>query len=332
MRAMQSTFTTDFDEHLREREISLPPLSVSTLQINVGRICNQACLHCHVDASPRRTETMSEEVARACIDVLEREPRIDTLDITGGAPELNASFRWLVTRARELGRRVIVRHNLTVQLDPHPLTGESLAYLPDFFAEHRCEVYSSLPYYSEYFTDKQRGRGVFDKSIEALRRLNAVGYGVPGTGLTLGLVYNPAGAFLPARQAQLESDYRRELDRRYGLSFTSLFVITNMPIHRFREDLVRHGGLDAYMDKLIGAFNPDAARNVMCRTMISVDYDGRLSDCDFNQMLAMPLSTGAPSTVFEFDYDALVSRRITFADHCFGCTAGAGSSCGGALA
>lgn len=322
--------TTRFESTIAEHGLALAPLAIATLQVNVGRLCNQACLHCHVDASPTRTEAMSRAVAEACIGVLEREPRIATLDLTGGAPELNPHFRWMVAEARRIGRRVIVRHNLTVQIDPHPITKESLEDLPAFFAAHGCEVYSSLPYYSAYFTDRQRGRGVFERSIEAIRRLNAVGYAADDGGLVLNLVVNPAGAFLPAAQSALEADFRRELARRHGVSFTRLFALTNMPIHRFRDDLVRHGGLDAYMAKLTGAFNAAAADGVMCRTSISVDYDGRLSDCDFNQMLAMPLDAAAPQSVFDFDYDRIVARRIRFDDHCFGCTAGAGSSCGGA--
>jgi radical SAM/Cys-rich protein len=322
----------DFSATLRAHGRDVRPRSIATLQVNVGKLCNQACLHCHVDASPKRTEAMGRDVAEACIDVLRREPRIAVLDITGGAPELNANFAWLVAEARRLGRHVTVRHNLTVQLDGNPVSGESLEHLPRFFAEHQCEVVCSLPYYSAYFTDRQRGRGVFEKSIEALRRLNAVGYGDPATGLTLNLVYNPAGAFLPGAQASLEADFRRELARRFAVVFNSLFVLTNMPIHRFRDDLVRHDGYETYMAKLVGAFNPAAADSVMCRSMISVDYDGTLSDCDFNQMLGMRVGPSAPSSIFDFDYDRLLEREITTAEHCFGCTAGAGSSCGGAIA
>jgi radical SAM/Cys-rich protein len=207
-----------------------------------------------------------------------------------------------------------------------------MEHLPEFFAEHNCEVICSLPYYAEYFTDKQRGRGVFNKSMEGLRRLNDVGYAQPGSGLEVNLVYNPVGAFLPAAQKALEADFRRELRKKSGIEFNHLFTITNMPIHRFKDDLLRKGGYEEYMEKLVNAFNPAAAESVMCRTMISVDYDGRLSDCDFNQMLEMPLENTAPPTIFDFDYDALINRRIVFSDHCFGCTAGAGSSCGGATA
>lgn len=322
----------DFHGKLSQHHLELPPTGLATLQVNVGKLCNQACLHCHVDASPKRTEAMDTRTAQRVMEVLAAHPQITTLDITGGAPELNPHFDWLVAEAKKLGKHVMVRHNLTVQFDGNPITGESKEYLPDFFAEHRCEVVSSLPYYSQYFTDKQRGRGVFNKSMEGMKRLNDVGYGKEGTGLVLNLVYNPVGAFLPASQAGLEADYKRELSAKFGLHFNSLFTITNMPIHRFKSDLVRHGGYDAYMEKLLNAFNPAAAEGVMCRSQISVNYDGRLSDCDFNQMLDLPVESAAPQTIFDWDFDALLHRRIVFADHCFGCTAGAGSSCGGATA
>ena len=322
----------DFHDKLSQHHLELPPTGLATLQVNVGKLCNQACLHCHVDASPKRTEAMDTRTAQRVMEVLAAHPQITTLDITGGAPELNPHFDWMVAEAKKLGKHVMVRHNLTVQFDGNPITGESKEYLPDFFAEHRCEVVSSLPYYSQYFTDKQRGRGVFNKSMEGMKRLNDVGYGKEGTGLVLNLVYNPVGAFLPASQAGLEADYKRELSAKFGLHFNSLFTITNMPIHRFKSDLVRHGGYDAYMEKLLNAFNPAAAEGVMCRSQISVNYDGRLSDCDFNQMLDLPVESAAPQTIFDWDFDALLHRRIVFADHCFGCTAGAGSSCGGAPA
>lgn len=322
----------DFHGKLSQHHLELPPTGLATLQVNVGKLCNQACLHCHVDASPKRTEAMDTRTAQRVMEVLAAHPQITTLDITGGAPELNPHFDWMVAEAKKLGKHVMVRHNLTVQFDGNPITGESKEYLPDFFAEHRCEVVSSLPYYSQYFTDKQRGRGVFNKSMEGMKRLNDVGYGKEGTGLVLNLVYNPVGAFLPASQATLEADYKRELSAKFGLHFNSLFTITNMPIHRFKSDLVRHGGYDAYMEKLLNAFNPAAAEGVMCRSQISINYDGRLSDCDFNQMLDLPVESAAPQTIFDWDFDALLHRRIVFADHCFGCTAGAGSSCGGATA
>jgi len=312
--------------------LDLSPLNIATLQINVGKICNQACRHCHVDASPTRTETMDRATAERVIEVLAAHDQIGILDITGGAPELNDHFRFLIEEGRRLGRHVMVRHNITVQIDGHPRTGASCAWLPEYFAANGVEVVCSLPYYGQFFTDRQRGKGVFEKSIEGLKRLNDMGYGREGSGLVLNLVYNPVGAFLPAPQESLEADYRRELSARFEIVFNSLYTITNMPIHRFREDLQRHGGFEEYMTKLVNAFNPSAAEGVMCRTMISVDYDGRLSDCDFNQMLDISLEDSVPRTIFDFDLEAILSRRIVFADHCFGCTAGAGSSCGGVIA
>lgn len=329
---LNTASTYNFGATVAAAGTELQPVSIETLQVNVGKLCNQACLHCHVDASPKRTEIMEEGTVDRIIEILARHEGIRNLDITGGAPELNPWFDRLVIEARGLGKHVMVRHNLTVQIDGNPRTGESMEYLPDFFAEHRCEVISSLPYHSEYFTDRQRGRGVFARSIEAMRRLNERGFGVEGSGLVLNLVYNPAGAFLPAAQSSLETDFKRELGGKWGLVFNSLYAITNMPIHRFREDLIRRGGLEEYMTKLVNAFNPVAAEGVMCRSLINVNYDGRLSDCDFNQMLDLPLLGNASRTIFDWDFDAILSRRILFADHCFGCTAGAGSSCGGTTA
>ena len=324
----------DFEELLRVRGIELPPLSIETLQVNITRLCNQACRHCHVDASPARREMMSPEGIARCLEILERNPQIAKLDITGGAPELHPGFDGFVERARALGRHVMVRHNLTVQLDGHPQTGQSKEYLPGFFARHRVEVVSSLPYYQEYFTDAQRGSGVFKKSVEAMRRLNAEGYGREGSGLVLDLVYNPVGPYLPAAQASLEADYKRELKSRFGLEFNRLYTMTNMPINRFRLHLEKTGQLEAYMDKLAAAFNPAAAAGVMCRTLISVCHDGRIYDCDFNQMLELGAAGrgGRPLSIFDFDFDAVLKRPITFGEHCLGCTAGAGSSCGGATA
>jgi len=319
----------DFFGTIKASGLDLRPLKVETLQVNVGKLCNQACRHCHVDASPKRTESMDRRTAEKVVDVLATYPEISTIDLTGGAPELNDNFRYLVDHAVRLGRHVIVRHNITVQFDGHPVTGESFEWLPEYFAEHQVEVISSLPYYAPFFTDRQRGKGVFEKSIEGLKRLNEVGYGHEGSGLHLNLVYNPAGAFLPAPQESLQADYARELSTRFGVVFNNLYTITNMPIHRFREDLERHGGLEEYMTRLVNAFNPTAAKGVMCRTMISVDHDGRLSDCDFNQMLGLTLDATAPRTIFDFDLHHVLHRRIIFADHCYGCTAGAGSSCGG---
>ncbi|MCG3161157.1 MAG: hypothetical protein JMDDDDMK_02275 [Acidobacteria bacterium] len=325
-----------FEEKLAQSGLDLAPLSVETLQVNVTRLCNQACHHCHVDASPKRTEQMSRATVDRCLEILERHPAITKLDITGGAPELNPHFDYFIESARALGRHVMVRHNLTVTIDGNPQTGESKRYLPEFFARHQVEVISSLPYYQEFFTDKQRGNGVFKKSVESMRMLNEQGYGKSnckeGSGLTLNLVYNPVGAFLPALQGDLERQYKRELESKFGLVFNSLFTITNMPINRFKKDLERLGAYDEYLTRLVNAFNPSAAEGVMCRSLISVGYDGRLYDCDFNQMLDLNLSEEAGKTIYDFDLDRLLNRRIIFDQHCYGCAAGAGSSCGGATA
>ena len=324
----------DFETQLRRANIELAPLAIETLQVNITKLCNQQCRHCHVDASPARREMMSEEGIAKCLAILERHPAIGKLDITGGAPELHPGFNSFVERAVALGKHVMVRHNLTVQLDPHPITGSSMEYLPEFFARHRVEVISSLPYYQQFFTDAQRGKGVFGKSVEAMRRLNALGYGVEGSGLLLNLVYNPVGPYLPAAQAALEADYKRELKAKFGVLFNSLYTITNMPINRFRLHLQKSGQLEAYMDKLLAAFNPSAAEGVMCRSLVSVGHDGRIYDCDFNQMLELEAAghDGRPLSIFDFDFERTLARRIRFGEHCLGCTAGAGSSCGGATA
>jgi radical SAM/Cys-rich protein len=317
----------DFDALLAARNLALPPLAIDTLQVNVTKLCNQACRHCHVDASPSRTERMSPEGIERCLAILAQHRGITRLDITGGAPELHPQFDELVERAVKLGKHVMARHNLTVTFDGNPQTKESKRYLPEFYARHRVEVISSLPYYQEFFTDSQRGSGVFRKSIESMKLLNAQGYGVDGSGLTLNLVYNPVGPYLPAAQSALEADYKRELAAKFGVRFNGLFTITNMPINRFRLHLEKSGQYEAYMEKLLAAFNPAAAQGVMCRNLISVGHDGAIYDCDFNQMLEMKIGS-----IFDFDFDALMRRRIRFDSHCLGCTAGAGSSCGGATA
>ncbi len=320
----------DFETRLREHKLELQPRSVETLQVNMGRLCNQTCLHCHVSAGPDKTdEQMSREVVDSCLSILERHSQIANLDITGGAPELNENFCYLVERASALGRKVMVRHNFTVTLDAHPVTGKPMDWLPVFFAGQKVEVVSSLPYWSSYFTDRQRGGGTFDRSIESMRLLNGIGYGQPGSGLVLDLVYNPAGAFLLSDQQQLEADFRRELERHHGLKFNRLFTITNMPINRFREMLERRDAFEEYMEKLVVAFNPCAAGGVMCRDIVSVGWDGRLYDCDFNQMMGLQLNNGGPMNVDNFDLEKILQRRIVFGEHCFGCTAGAGSSCTG---
>jgi len=322
----------DFHAAIRQHQLELHPFSIETLQLNVTKLCNQACRHCHVDASPTRSEQMDRAAIDRCLEILAAHAYIRNVDITGGAPELNPHFDYLVVEAARLKKHVMVRHNLTVTLDGNPQTGESKSYLPEFFAAHNVEVISSLPYYEPYFTDKQRGKGVFEKSIQSMRLLNAQGYGRDAGSLILNLVYNPVGAFLPASQASLEGDFKRKLDSEYGLRFNHLYTITNMPINRFESQLKALGAYDAYMAKLRNAFNPGAAQGLMCRSLISVGYDGKLYDCDFNQMLEMQIVNGEPSTIFNFDLETLMKRRITFGSHCFGCTAGAGSSCGGTIA
>ncbi|MBI5197132.1 MAG: arsenosugar biosynthesis radical SAM protein ArsS [Nitrospirae bacterium] len=329
---MQDDVRYPFASVLQRHGLELSPLSIETLQVNVGKLCNQACLHCHVDASPHRTEAMDRKTVDHCLQILRDHEFIRNVDITGGAPELNPHFEYLVTEARKAGKHVLVRHNLTVTLDGHPKTQKSMRHLPEFFADHRVEVVSSLPYYQEYFTDKQRGKGAFEKSIESLKGLNAQAYGKEGSSLILNLVYNPVGAFLPASQAGLEADFKRRLQQQFGIVFNNLYTITNMPIHRFRAQLDRWGAYEDYMMKLVNTFNPTAARGVMCRSLVSVGHDGRLYDCDFNQMLEMQIENGEPMTVSNFDFETLLRRRILFASHCFGCTAGAGSSCGGTTA
>jgi radical SAM/Cys-rich protein len=321
-----STVTTrpSFAQRVACDGAPLRAAAAATLQINVGRKCNQACRHCHVDASPQRTEMMSDEIVEACLGVLARSPSVATLDITGGAPELHPRFREMVERARTLGRMVIVRHNLTVQQE----AGQH--DLPAFFAEHEVEVVCSLPHYTAEATDRQRGGGVFDRSIAGLHALNAVGYGRGGA-LRLVLVANPVGAFLPPSQADLERDTRQELRQRHGIEFDQLFTITNMPIARFAQWLRRADLYELYMERLVGAFNPATVDGLMCRHLVSVGYDGRLFDCDFNQMLDMELEPGQPRTVRELDVRTLAGRAIATGEHCYGCTAGAGSSCGGAI-
>ena len=324
----------NFEALLKQHNIKLAPRSIDTLQVNLTRLCNQVCRHCHVDSSPTRTEMLSSEGIVKCLEILEQHPQITKLDLTGGAPELHPSFDEFVEQAVAMGKHVMVRHNLTVQSDGNPQNGESKEYLPRFFAQNRVEVISSLPYYQAYFTDAQRGAGVFGKSIKGLQRLNAEGYGIENSGLLLNLVYNPVGPYLPPAQKNLEADFKLELDTKYGLKFNQLYTITNMPINRFKLHLEHSGQYEAYMERLTASFNPAAAEEVMCRSLISVDYDGRVYDCDFNQMLALQANgkRGLGLSIFDFDFNETLERQIRFADHCLGCTAGSGSSCGGATA
>lgn len=316
----------NFDEMLAQQGCG--PLlreDISTLQINVGKLCNQACHHCHVDAGPKRTEIMTEEVAERILQLLAASPAIATVDVTGGAPELNPNFRPLVTRSRELGRKVIDRCNLTVLFEP----GQE--GLGEFLAASDVEIVASLPCYTADNVDAQRGRGVFEKSIRALQHLNSLGYGKPGSPLTLNLVYNPLGATLPPEQSHLEADYKRRLREHFGIEFHRLFTLANMPISRFAGLLRRSGTYDEYMTLLSRNFNPATVAGLMCRSLISVGWDGVLYDCDFNQMLEIGMSK---RRVTVWDVEAFSNMRgqaIATGAHCFGCTAGAGSSCAGAL-
>jgi radical SAM/Cys-rich protein len=314
-----------FEEALGEVGLwPLRPTPIEILQINVGKRCNQTCRHCHVDAGPDRKEVMPRDVVEAVLDFLERA-RIPTLDITGGAPELHPDFREIVMRGVQAGAHVMHRCNLTAVLLPN------YSDIPALLAEHRVEIVASLPYFQGRETDAQRGDGVFEQSIESLHRLNALGYG-RGTGLVLNLVTNPVGTFLPGDQRALERRWKAEMRRRYGIEFDRLYTITNMPVSRFLEFLDERGQTEAYMSRLVNAFNPAAAAGVMCRNTLSVGWNGTLYDCDFNQMLELPVDVRAPRTIFEADRLALEAREIVVGPHCFGCTAGAGSSCGGAVA
>jgi radical SAM/Cys-rich protein len=315
-----------FEEKLGEAGLHpLRPTGIEILQVNVGKMCNQTCGHCHVDAGPDRTEIMTRETMEECLRVL-RGSDVRTVDVTGGAPELNPHFQWFVERLSILERRILVRSNLTI------LTVRRFRHLPAFFAEKGVTVISSLPCYTAENTDKQRGDGVFHKSLEALRLLNARGYGRPGSGLEIHLVYNPLGAYLPGPQEQLEADYKRILRERYGIVFNDLFCITNMPISRFLDYLLASGKYDRYMKTLVDSFNPEAAKGVMCRNILSVGWDGTLYDCDFNQMLELRVNSTSPRHIRDFDLRRLARRRIVVGRHCFGCIAGAGSSCAGEVA
>ena len=313
----------EFEQCLRTAGLyPLRPTALEILQLNVGRVCNQTCKHCHVDAGPDRREVMSRATMELCLRALDRI-EAKTVDITGGAPELNPDFEWLVEQLWARGRHVIDRCNLTILETP------SHRHLPAFFREHQVEVVASLPHYRSSSTDAQRGEGVFMSSIRALQALNEVGYGrVPG--LRLVLVTNPVGAFLPAAQASLEKEWKRELERLYGVRFDALYCLTNMPISRYLDWLDQSGNLERYLEALLVAFNPSAAAGVMCRNTLSVGWDGALYDCDFNQMLELPVE-GAPAHIRDLDPIALAARALVTGRHCLGCTAGAGSSCGGAV-
>ena len=315
-----------FQQKLEEAGLyPLKPINIEVFQVNVGKMCNQVCKHCHVDAGPDRKEIMTRDTMNQCLDVLKNNPSIQIVDLTGGAPEMNPDFRWFVEEIKLLGRHVIVRCNLTIIL-----ANKKYNELPEFFKKHNIEVVSSLPFYAKERTDRQRGDGVFEDSIKALQMLNAVGYGKEGSGLKLNLVYNPAGAFLPPSQENLEKEFKEALHKDFGIVFNNLFAITNLPISRYLDYLLTSGNYEKYMEKLISAYNPVAAANVMCRTTISVGWDGFLYDCDFNQMLDLKLNC-QPQHLVDFDFEKIKHREIIVNQHCYGCTAGAGSSCGGAV-
>ena len=304
--------------------LPLRPSGVEIFQVNIGKMCNQVCKHCHVDAGPDRKEIMDEATMRQCLQVLEHYPQLTTVDITGGAPEMNPLFTWFVSEIKKLNRHIIVRCNLTIIL-----SNKKYHHLPEFYKQHGVEVVSSLPFYAQDRTDRQRGDGVFQDSIAALQLLNAVGYGIGGTGLLLNLVYNPAGAFLPPGQQALEKEYKAALQEQFGIFFNNLYVITNMPISRYLDYLLSSGNYEKYMEKLTHAFNPAAVLNLMCRNTISVSWDGYLYDCDFNQMLDLKVSCSGKH-ISALGRDELNNREIVLGQHCYGCTAGSGSSCGGA--
>ncbi|HBV62560.1 MAG TPA: radical SAM protein [Rhodopirellula sp.] len=301
--------------------------SLTELQINLGKLCNQTCTHCHVDAGPTKTaENMTPETAKRICELVDASESLTTIDLTGGAPELNPSFRSLVTHFRGNGLRVIDRCNLTILSEP----GQE--DLSDFLASHHVEIVASLPCYLEDNVDAQRGSGVFERSINGLQQLNALGYGQHDSALKLNLVFNPTGPTLPPDQTSLETDYKRELKKRYNIEFNHLLAITNIPIKRYAKFLKKRGVLADYMLMLESAFNPQAARGVMCRAMLSIGWDGQLYDCDFNQMLGMPVAGKPPHTVWDIKtFDEFIHQRVAVADHCYGCTAGAGSSCGGSV-
>lgn len=309
---------------------NLFPLTTTGLdvfQINMGKMCNQVCSHCHVDAGPDRKEIMTKETLQQCLDAIKKSG-INTVDLTGGAPEMNPHFRWFVEEAYKLGCKTIVRCNLTIIV-----ANKKYFDLPEFYKENEVEIVSSLPHYSSKKTDSQRGDGVFDRSIRALKMLNEVGYGMEGSGLTLNLVYNPSGAFLPPAQAGLEKQFKRQLKKDFEIEFNSLFAITNIPISRYLDYLVASENFEGYMEKLVNAYNPIAAKGVMCRNTISVGWDGYLYDCDFNQMLELKVAVGNKDLqhVKDFNSIALLERKIIVNEHCYGCTAGVGSSCGGEI-
>jgi radical SAM/Cys-rich protein len=319
---LESTTSIKFGDQLKKLNLfPLQSTGIEILQINLGKLCNQVCEHCHVDAGPDRIEIMTKQVLEACIEAA-KNSSIHTVDLTGGAPEMNPNFKWFVSELSQLGKKVIVRSNLTI------LTYKKYLDIPQFFKDNKVTVISSLPCYTKDNVDKQRGGGVFKRSIDALKRLNELGYGKVGSGLELNLVYNPSGTGLPPEQASLEKDYKRELKELFDVEFNSLFTITNLPISRFLDFLLKEEKYEEYINKLTNSFNPLAAKGVMCRNTISVGWDGKLFDCDFNQMLELGVASNIKN-ISNFNVKKLKSRDIVLGQHCYGCTAGAGSSCQG---
>ncbi len=316
-----------FSEKLKtHKQFPLRPKNIEILQINVGYMCNQVCAHCHVDAGPDRKEIMTKETMQQCLEVI-KNTAAHTLDLTGGAPEMNPNFRWFVEEAAKIGvKDFIVRSNLTI-IRSNPKFYD----LPHFFKKHNIHVISSMPHYTKGMTDRQRGSGVFDQSIKALEELNAVGYGKEDSGLILDLVYNPSGAFLPGNQSALQADFKKALKRDFNIEFNNLFAITNLPISRFLDYLIVSENYEDYMFALVEAFNPSAVANVMCTNTISVSWDGFLYDCDFNQMLDLKVASKVQH-ISAYNETALQNREIIISQHCYGCTAGSGSSCQGVVA
>lgn len=321
-------FTPFTDKLETINRLPLKPSQLEVFQINMGKMCNQVCKHCHVDAGPDRKEIMTRETMQQCIDIIANNDTFTTVDLTGGAPEMNPHFRWFVTELKNAKKdiHIIVRCNLTI------IRANKRFYdLPEFYKEHDIEVVSSLPSYTADRTDRQRGDGVFEDSIKALQMLNEVGYGKEETGLELNLVYNPAGAFLPPAQEALEREYKEALKKDFGIEFNGLFAITNLPISRFLDYLIVSGNYEKYMEKLIEAYNPATVEGLMCRNTLSIGWDGYIYDCDFNQMLELKVACKSQH-ISEFDGKELTERDIIVNQHCYGCTAGSGSSCGGTVA
>ncbi|MFH0976170.1 MAG: arsenosugar biosynthesis radical SAM (seleno)protein ArsS [Spirochaetota bacterium] len=304
---------------------SLKASKLETLQINVGYLCNLTCKHCHLEAGPKAVNKMPKSVFEKCLDVI-RHNEIGTVDITGGAPELNSNLEWFIPGIKSTGTRIIVRTNLILLPDP------GYKNMLDIFADNKVEIITSLPGFNEELSDRQRGAGTFKKIIEAIRMLNMLGYGSDGSGMMLNIIHNPVGAFLPGSQKALENEYRNRLKDQFGVVFNNLYCITNMPVGRYLEYLIESENYDDYFNDLCRAFNPATMSNAMCTSTVSVGWDGTLYDCDFNQALKLSIDHGAPDRIELFDYHALSNRKIAVHNHCYGCCAGAGSSCQGATA